>query len=95
MAEEEMARAEAESEMLHAIVEGINQAQLENQHTGSRELVAIRLIEILEKLAHNSQQISPLPADLLPQLQDLNRQLLLEVNPEADAENNVVADEEG
>jgi regulator of protease activity HflC (stomatin/prohibitin superfamily) len=95
MAEEEMARAEAESEMLHAIVEGINQAQLENQHTSSRELVAIRLIEILERLAHNSQQISPLPADLLPQLHDLNRQLLLEVTPEADAENNGVADEEG
>jgi hypothetical protein len=95
LAEVELARAQAESEMLQAIVEGINQAQLENQHAGTREIVALRLIEILEKLAHNSQQVSPLSADLLPQLRAINRQLLLEVDPEAETENIAPPDDEG
>jgi regulator of protease activity HflC (stomatin/prohibitin superfamily) len=95
MVEVEMARAEAESEMLHAIVEGINRAQLENQQTGTRELVAFRLIEILEKLAYTTGQMSPLSSDLLPQRRNLNRELLLAVDPDADSENSGVTDEEG
>jgi regulator of protease activity HflC (stomatin/prohibitin superfamily) len=91
LAEVESARAQAESEMLQAIVEAIEQARRENQQAGTREIVALRLIELLEKLAYNSQQLSPLPADLLPQLQDINRQLLLEVEPETETE----TDEEG
>lgn len=95
LAEVELARAEAESEMLQAIVEGMNQAQLENQQSGSRGLVALRLIEILEKLAHNSRQFSPLSVDLLPQLHAINRQLLLEVDPETGRETGAEAEEEG
>jgi hypothetical protein len=40
-----------------------------------REIVALRLIEALEKMAQQSQQIHPLPAKLLPQLHDIRRQL--------------------
>jgi hypothetical protein len=91
LAEVESARAHAESEMLQAILEAIEQARHENQHAGAREIVALRLMEVLEKLAYNSQQLSPLPADLLPQLRAINQQLLLEVDPDAEIER----DEEG
>ena len=74
--EVEVARAEAEVTMIQAIVEGVRRAQ-QDGHTGTmREIVAMRLIEAMEKLAKQSQNVEPLPNGLLPRLTQLRRALL-------------------
>jgi hypothetical protein len=74
--ERELARAEAEVTMIQAIVEGVRRAQQEG-HTGTvRELVAMRLIESLEKIARQSQNLAPLPGGLLPRLNQMRQELL-------------------
>ncbi len=74
--EVEVARAEAEVTMIQAIVEGVRRAQ-EDGHTGTvREIVAMRLIEAMEKVAKQSQHIEPLPQGLLPRLTQMRRELL-------------------
>ena len=72
----EVARAEAEVTMIQAIVEGVRRAQ-QDGHTGTmREIVAMRLIEAMEKVAKQSQNIAPLPNGLLPRLIQMRRELL-------------------
>jgi regulator of protease activity HflC (stomatin/prohibitin superfamily) len=74
--EREVARAEAEITMIQAIVEGVRRAQQEG-HTGTiREIVAMRLIESLEKVARRSQNLAPLPTSLLPRLNEMRQELL-------------------
>ena len=76
LVEREVARAEAEVTMIQAIVEGVRRAQQEG-HTGTvREIVAMRLIESLEKLARRSQNLAPLPSNLLPRLNEMRQELL-------------------
>ena len=74
--EREVARAEAEVTMIQAIVEGVRRAQ-QDGHTGTvREIVAMRLIESLEKIARQSQNLAPLPGGLLPRLHQMRQELL-------------------
>ncbi|MCP5096680.1 MAG: hypothetical protein GY943_14095 [Chloroflexi bacterium] len=73
--ETEIARAEAEVTMIQAILEGVERARYGTQSASMREVVALRMIEALEKMARQSQQLQPIPTDLLSQLGTLRQQL--------------------
>jgi hypothetical protein len=73
----EIARAAAEMEMIQAIVAGVQQAKQQGYGGTESVVVALRLIEALEKLARQSQTDVSLPDEMLPQLQSLHQQLLL------------------
>jgi regulator of protease activity HflC (stomatin/prohibitin superfamily) len=73
--EMDIARAEAEITMIQAIQEGIQRARREGATIHMEEVVALRLVEALEMMARQSQQLSPLPKSLLPQLGNLRKQL--------------------
>ncbi len=73
--EMDIARAEAEITMIQAIQEGIQRARREGATIHMEEVVALRLVEALEMMARQSQQLSPLPKSLLPQLDNLRKQL--------------------
>ncbi len=73
--EMEIARAEAEIMMIQAIQEGIQRARREGTPAHMEEVVALRLVEALEMMARQSQQLAPLPNTLLPQLDNLRKQL--------------------
>lgn len=75
LAELEIARAEAEVYMMQAIMEGLENARRAGGLGTMREVVALRMIEALEKMARQSQQFQALPAHLMPQLLDWQRQL--------------------
>lgn len=74
--EKEIARAEAEVTMIQAIIEGVRRAQYSGSPAAMREIIALRLIEALEKMARQSQELHPLPEDLLPQLREFHQHLL-------------------
>lgn len=81
--EMDIARAEAEITMIQAIQEGIQRARREGATIHMEEVVALRLVEALEMMARQSQQLSPLPKSLLPQLGNLRKQLGVgEVDPD-------------
>lgn len=71
----EVAKAEAEIMMIQAIQEGLQRARREGSTAHMEEVVALRLVEALEKMARQSQQVAPLPGSLLNQLDSLRRQL--------------------
>jgi regulator of protease activity HflC (stomatin/prohibitin superfamily) len=73
----EIARAEAEAIMLRAIAEGLQRSKLTGSGASSREIVALRLIESLEEMARKSQEVVPLPDQLIPQLDSLRQQLMI------------------
>lgn len=79
----QMARTEAELAMVEGILEGLQRAQQEGSIHTVREVVALRLIEALERMARQSQQTHPLPNQLLPQLATLRQQLLPEKSAES------------
>lgn len=54
----EIARAEAEFTMIRAIIEGVQRARQEGSPDHLQEVVALRLIEAIEKIAEDSQQFS-------------------------------------
>ena len=70
-----IARAEAEMTMIQAILEGVQRARREGATAQMDEIVALRLVDALEMMARQSEQISPLPQALLPQLDYLREQL--------------------
>jgi regulator of protease activity HflC (stomatin/prohibitin superfamily) len=74
---QEIARSEAEAIMLQAIVEGLQRAKRAGRDVSSREVVALRLIESLEGMARQSEQLMPLPTQLMPQLNSIRRELML------------------
>lgn len=80
--EREIAYAEAEMTMIQAIVEGVQRARQASNTNNMHEIIALRLVEALEKMARQSQQDIPLPASLLPQIYGL-RQGLPEEPPSA------------
>jgi regulator of protease activity HflC (stomatin/prohibitin superfamily) len=80
----EIARAEAELTMVQAIIEGMNRAQSEGYTGTLNEVVAMRLIEAMEKLAHQTENDDTLPETLIPQLGDIQRGLLQEGQPTPD-----------
>ena len=73
--EMEVARADAEMTMIQAIVEGVQRARAASNTNNMNEIIALRLVDALEKMAHQSQQDIPLPASLLPQIDTLRHQL--------------------
>ena len=74
--EMEIARAEAEMEMIKAIAGGVQQARQQGNGGTESVIVALRLIEALERLALQSQTDVTLPDQMLNQLQVLHQQLL-------------------
>ncbi|PID86926.1 MAG: hypothetical protein CSB13_01950 [Chloroflexi bacterium] len=66
--EVEMARAEAEVAMIQAIAEGLEKARLAGSAHTMRDVIALRLIEALEKMARQSQSLEQLPQELLAQI---------------------------
>ena len=75
---QEVARAEAEVFMIQAIMEGLENARRAGGAGAMRDVVALRMVEALEKMARQSQQYQPLPDRLMPQLVALQRQLRAE-----------------
>jgi hypothetical protein len=73
--EVEVARAEAEITMIQAIVEGVRRAQREGATGMTGDVLALRLIEALERLVRQSQTPEGLPDQLLPRLHELQVQL--------------------
>jgi regulator of protease activity HflC (stomatin/prohibitin superfamily) len=87
--EMDIARAEAEITMIQAIQEGIQRARREGATIHIEEVVALRLVESLEVMARQSQQLSPLPNSLLPQLDSLRQQLGVgDVEPDSELPGN-------
>jgi regulator of protease activity HflC (stomatin/prohibitin superfamily) len=73
--EMEIARAEAEMTMIQAIVEGVQRARRISNTNNMHEIIALRLVEALEKMAKQSQQSAALPMSLLPQIDEIRRLL--------------------
>jgi len=74
--EAEIARAKASALMFQAILEGLQRAKRIDPDASSRRIVAIRLIETLQAMARRSQDVSPLPDQLMVSLGSLRRQLV-------------------
>lgn len=75
----EVARAEAEIAMIHAILEGIQRARQSGATSQTSNIVALRLIDTLERMAEESDQTTA----VLPVLTNLRQELLATVNPPA------------
>lgn len=76
VATEEDARTAAEIDILRAIVDGLQQARRESRASLAREIVALRLVEALERMARARQGEVDLDDEVvLAQLQLLRRQL--------------------
>jgi hypothetical protein len=73
----EIAKAEAEMDMIRAIVEGVHQAKQQGFQGTTDEVVALRLVDVLEKLARQSQEDISVPNQMLTQIKTLQQQLLL------------------
>ena len=73
--ERELARAEAEVIMIQAIMEGLHNARSAGGANTTREMIALRFIEAMEKMAQRSQRTQPLPITLLPQIEQIRQQL--------------------
>ncbi len=71
----EIARAEAEVAMIQAILEGIQRARRSGATTRTSEIVALRLIEGLERMAEQSRQ-KPDALTLLAELDQLRSDLV-------------------
>lgn len=94
--EMELADAEAEMTMIRAILEGVHRARQSGNGANMRDVVALRLIEALEKMARQSQQVVQLPNSqqiiaqidsFRTQLSDANALAETAVSTEAEAEN--------
>ena len=62
--------------MFQAILEGLQRARRMDEDVSSRRILALRLIEILQAMAQSSQDVSPVPDQLLTSLGRLRQQLL-------------------
>jgi regulator of protease activity HflC (stomatin/prohibitin superfamily) len=79
-----VARAEGEAILIQAIAEGLHRLKRSGSRVKAREIAAIRFIEALERVAQRSEEVTPLPDDLIPTLHELRRQLLTEGRAEDD-----------
>ncbi len=73
--EVEIAHAEAEMTMIQAIVEGVQRARQAGATNNMHEIIALRLVEALEKMAIQSQKELAQPVSILPQIDTLRQQL--------------------
>jgi regulator of protease activity HflC (stomatin/prohibitin superfamily) len=74
----EVAQAEAEVAMMQAILEGIQRARRSGATTRTSEIVALRLVESLEKMAAQSQRA---PRPLQSQLTALHQEISNDLGP--------------
>jgi hypothetical protein len=88
----ELARAEAEAVILQAIVEAMQRARRTGKNVTTREVLALRMIEVLETMAQQSQQVLAVPSSAPLRLGDLRQEMVLRHNlleagqPDADSE---------
>ncbi|MBE2220493.1 MAG: SPFH domain-containing protein [Anaerolineae bacterium] len=73
--EAEIVRAEAEVIMIQAIAEGLENARRAGSTGTMRDIIALRLVEALEKMARQSQSYEQLPLSLLPQIEHIRLQI--------------------
>jgi regulator of protease activity HflC (stomatin/prohibitin superfamily) len=73
--EMELAQADAEIDLVKAISEGIQQARQQGYQGDIQEIISLRFVEALERMAVESGSEVLLPEKLLPQLQNLHNQL--------------------
>ena len=73
--EAEIARAEAEVIMIQAIAEGLKNARQAGNASAIRDVIALRLVEALEKMARQSQDVQQLPLGLMPQIENIRMQI--------------------
>lgn len=73
--EVEVARAEAEITTIQALVEGVRQAQRDGTKDMTADLVALRLVEALERLIAQAQTPDAMADQLIPRLHELQKQL--------------------
>lgn len=73
--EMEIAQADAELTMIQAIVEGVQRARNEGRVARLNEIVAVRLVEALERLARQTETEDSLPESLLPQIASIQSRL--------------------
>lgn len=84
---EEKARAEAEFMMIEAILEGIRRARRSGATSNIGEIVALRLVEALEQMAHQSKQARPdVYRPLIPQIAQIHQELAEESSAFTDQE---------
>jgi len=88
--ETEIARAEAEVIMIQAIAEGLENARKAGNASAMRDVIALRLVEALEKMARQSQNVQQLPIGLMPQIENIRTQIdsekqLPAASPESEA----------
>ena len=88
----EIARAEAELELVRALTASMANARRQGFTGTLNDVLAVRFVQALERLARQSGLEMPLPDDLLPQLQNLQQQLKLAVGPSAEAGEDEAAD---
>ncbi len=77
----EIAKAEAGIDMIRAIMEGIHQAKQQGFQSTADEVAALRLVEVMESLVSQPQADITIPKQILPQIQNLQQQLLQSENP--------------
>ena len=70
----DFARAEGEAAIIEAIMESFQQARLVGHEKSAREIMALRLIESLERLAENAKESETQP-QLMQQLGQIRNQL--------------------
>ncbi len=73
--EVEVARAEAEITMIQGIVEAVRRVQRDGSKSMTADIMALRLIEVLERLAAHSQAPEGVSDQLIPRLHELQKQL--------------------
>jgi regulator of protease activity HflC (stomatin/prohibitin superfamily) len=71
----EIARAEAEIIMIRAIAEGLESARQAGNMNTMRDIIALRMVEALEKMALQSQADTQVPPDVLTELEALRGQI--------------------
>ena len=86
----EVARAEAELELVRATAASMANARRQGFSGALNDVMAVRFIQTLERLAQQSGLETKLPDNLLPQLHNLQQQLLLlTTDSDVDPLNNV------
>jgi hypothetical protein len=73
----ELVRAEAEVVMIQAILEGLQNARRAGGANTTREMIALRFVEAMDRMARQSQSQLKQPAsvNLLPQIERIRREL--------------------
>ncbi len=71
----DIARTEAEIMMMQAIVEGVQLARQQGSPSTMRDVLALRLIEALERMARQSDEAGPVSQAVLPRLSQIRRQV--------------------